>query len=237
MNAALILVVLGTVAAGIAWLVLRQRRIDRERHFDRRVHARKLGWTYDDARAGPIDYRFSGAGEGVAWQMWYDSDRGDEAPTPRAHWQSTNVRTPALALVIIGRRRFDLESGVVGQVLFGVVGGIAQAMTGADSRPDKSGFYESAIDLKEGSTAFRERYAIAVAPDMPRGWVDEELQSLLMRWPSKTGPAFRGEDSLEVTLGAGGLRVVAQRMPEDFAYWQQLARLGEHLARRLIASR
>lgn len=236
MNVALILVVFGAVAAGVAWLVLKGRRVERERHFDRRVHARKLGWTYDGERAGRIDYRFSSAADGVAWQMWHDSDRGDESPTPRAHWISTNLRTPELALVIIGRRRFELESGVVGQVLFGVVGGIAQAVSGREIGADKSTFYDGAIDLPVGGAAFREHFAVAVAPDMPHGWVDEELQSLLVNWPSN-GHAFRGEDSIEVTLGADGLRVVAQRMPEDFAYWHHLARLGEHVARRLIASR
>jgi len=237
MNAALILAVLGAGAAGVVWLMRRARRLERERHFVRRVHARKLGWTYDDERAGRVDYRFSGTASGIAWQMWYDNDRGDESPTPRAHWLSANVRTPALALVITGRRRFELESGVVGQVLFGVVGGIAQAMTGRDSRPDKADFYESAIELTVGGVAFRERFAIAVAPDMPRSWADEEVQSLLAHWPATAGSAFRVEDSIEVTLGADGLRVVAQRMPEDFAYWHHLARLGEHLAHRLIASR
>jgi hypothetical protein len=237
MNVALTLIVFGAVAAGVVWLVLRGRRFERERHFDRRVHARKLGWTYDGERAGRIDYRFSSVADGLTWQMWYDSDRGDESPTPRAHWLCTDLRTSTLSLVIIGRRRFGLESGVVGQVLFGVVGGIAEAMSGRETNIDKSSFYDSAIDLPVGGTAFRERFAVAIAPDMPRGWVDEELQSLLTHWPSTAGRAFRGEDSIEVTLGADGLRVVAQRMPEDFATWHHLARLGEHVARRLIGSR
>lgn len=237
MNMGLALLVFGAGAAAVGWLVLKARHLERERHFQRRVQARKLGWTYDNERSGRIDYRFANAAEGVAWTMWYDSDRGDKSPTPRAHWRSTNLHTPSLSLVIIGRRRFGLESGVVGQVLFGVVGGIAQAMTGRTQGADKPTFYDSAIDLSEGKPAFRERFAIAVAPDMPRGWVDESLQALLLRWPEAGGPAFRGEDSIEITLGADGLNIVAQRMPEDFAHWHHLARLGEHVARRLIASR
>ncbi len=69
---------------------------------------------------------------------------------------------------------------------------------------------------------------------MPRGWVDDELQSLLTNWPSATGTAFRSEDSVEISLLTDGLKIVVQRMPEDFASWQHLAQLGEHVARQLV---
>lgn len=236
MKEAIAFVLLAAVAAALAWLGLAHRKRLRERHLQRRVMARKLGWTYVDRRSGRIDYRFAHAANGLAWQMWFDSDRGNRSPTPRACWLSANLRTPTLSLVIMGRRRFGLESGLLGQVLLGVVGGIAQAMTGRDGAPDKSSFYNSALDLQEGSPAFRERFAIAVAPDMPRDWVDDELQGLLTRWPSAASKTFRSEDSLEVNLDADGLRIVAQRMPDDLACWQHLARLGEHLARKLIAA-
>jgi hypothetical protein len=69
---------------------------------------------------------------------------------------------------------------------------------------------------------------------MPRGWVDEELQSMLMNWASATAKNFRTDDSVEVNLRADGLQIVVQRMPEDFASWQHLARLGEHIAQQLV---
>jgi hypothetical protein len=69
---------------------------------------------------------------------------------------------------------------------------------------------------------------------MPRGWLDEELQSLLLNWPKpKRGPAYRSDEKVEVTLGPDGLQIVAQQMAEDFAFWNHLARLGEALAQRL----
>jgi hypothetical protein len=68
---------------------------------------------------------------------------------------------------------------------------------------------------------------------MPRGWVDDELQALLTNWSAATR-SFRCEDAVEINLGADGLQVVVQRMPEEFASWQQLARLGQHVARQLI---
>jgi hypothetical protein len=237
MTTALVLTLFASVAGALTWLHLLQRARRRERQFERRVQARKLGWSYVDERDGRIDYRFAGASEGLAWQMWYDSDRGEKSPTPRACWLSANVRTSSLSLVILGRRRFGFESGMVGQVLLGVVGGIAQAMTGRGDGPDKSSFYGAAIDLQAGRPLFRERFAIAVSPDMPRDWVDDELQALLLRWPSAGGTAFRSEDGVEVNLGADGLRIVAQRMPEEFVCWQHLARLCEHLARNLIAAK
>lgn len=234
MKGLLALAVIAAVAGAIIWLALKLRQIERQRHFERRVQARKLGWTYDEQRQGRIDYRFAGSAAGIEWEMWYDSDRGDKSPTPRATWRSNNLRTQALSLVIIGRKRFGLESGVVGRVLMGVVGGIAQAMTGHEGGPDETDFYDSAIDLPEGRPLFRERFAVAIAPDMPRGWVDEELQSLLMNWAPPEGRNFHADDSVEVNLRANGLQIVVQRMPEDFASWQHLARLGEHIAQQLV---
>jgi len=233
MNAAIAIVLFSTISGTLVWLVSMARRKEREKHFERKVQARKLGWSYDDQRAGRVDYRFSGAADGVAWQMWYDSDRGDRSPTPRAYWLSGNLRTPRLSLVIIGRRRYGLESGVVGRVLMGVVGGIAEAMTGRAAGSDKTSFYDSAIELPEGRPSFREHFAVVAAPDMPRGWVDDELQALLTTWTT-TPRSFRSEDAVEINLGGDGLQVVVQRMPEEFTSWQHLARLGQHLAVQLI---
>lgn len=233
MQAGTAIVLFAAIAGALAWLVMFARRVERQKHFERKVQARKLGWTYDDRRSGRVDYRFSGAVDGIAWQMWHDSDRGDKSPTPRAYWRSSNLRTPGLSLVIIGRRRYGIESGVVGRVLMGVVGGIAEAMTGRAVGSDKPSFYDSAIELPEGRPSFRERFAVVAAPDMPRGWVDDELQALLTTWASATR-SFRSEDAVEINLGADGLQVVVQRMPEEFASWQHLARLGQNVARQLI---
>src|SRR5512141_2833653 len=108
--------VFAAFAGGIAWVVARGRRIQKQADFDRTVRARKLGWRYDGARDGRIDYRFAGERGGVAWTMWYDSDRGDNSPTPKAYWQTENLRTPRLALVILGRKRFGFESGTFGRL-------------------------------------------------------------------------------------------------------------------------
>lgn len=166
--------------------------------------------------------------------MWWDSDRGDKSPTPKAHWQSANLRTPQLSLVIIGRKRHQMESGVVGRMLTDIVTGVTRALSGSEVRVDKSQFYESATTLDEGRAAFRDRYAVALSPEMPRGWLDEELQASLLDWPNpKRGAPYRSDEKVEVTLGPDGLQIVAQQMPEDFAYWNHLARLGEALAQRL----
>nr|MBA3254012.1 hypothetical protein [Burkholderiaceae bacterium] len=217
--------------SGVTWLVVKGRQLNRQRDFERRVHARKLGWTYFGTGEGRVDYRFSGSASDIEWAMWYDSDRGDRSPTPKAHWQSANVRTPQLSLVIIGRKRYQMESGIVGRLLIDVVTGVAQAVGGGQVRADKTEFYESALTLDEGRAGFRERYAIAVSPEMPGGWLDDELQAALLDWPKpKRGALYRGDEKIEVTLGPDGLQIVAQQMPEDFAFWNHLARLGEALA-------
>jgi hypothetical protein len=206
------------VVGGIWWLIVKGRRLRKEQDFERKVQARKLGWKYDGERGGRIDYRFSGNAQGVDWSMWYDSDRGDDSPTPKAYWSTANIRTPELSLVILGRKRFQIESGAVGRILMGVASGVAQAMTGATGRADKAEFYETAITIDDGRPAFRERFVVAVAPDMPRGWLDSELQGLLLDWPStRHGSRYHGDE----------------RVDEDFGFWMHLARLGEALSQRL----
>lgn len=222
------------VGAGVAWLVAWNRRREQQADFDRKVRARKLGWRYDGTREERIDYRFAGAHGDIAWTMWLDSDRGQESPTPKAWWRCENLRAERLSLVILGRRRFGMESGVVGRLLIGVVSGIAAAASGRESSPDKPAFYESAFLIESGLPAFRERFAVAVAPEMPRDWLDEDLQRKLMQWP--VGRAtFKPEDAIEINLGPNGLSIVVRQMPDDMAHWQHLAGIGEVLAERLAA--
>jgi hypothetical protein len=224
------------IGGGLFWLAAKGRELERRRDFGRKVLARKQGWIYNGDRSGRIDYRFTGNTQGVDWQMWFDSDRGDKSPTPRAHWKSANLRTPKLALMILGRRRFQLESGAFGRLLAGVAAGVVQAVSGLELRSEKAEFYESAVEVEAGGPAFRERFAIAVAPDMPKAWLDAELQQQLLGWPVSDGTRFHAEDSVEIMLQSDGLRIAVDRMPQDTACWVHLAKLGEHLARRLVAA-
>jgi hypothetical protein len=229
--------VFAAVGGGIVWLVLKSRQLEKQAAFDRAVRARKLGWNYDGSRDGRIDYRFAGQEGGVAWSMWYDSDRGDDSPTPKAYWRSDNVRTPRLSLVILGRRRYALESGMFGRLLMGVVSGIAAAPSGRDGAPDKVEFYESAVLLEIASAAFNQQFAVAVTPDMPRGWLDEDLRKRMLRWPAgSASTAFKPEDAVEINLGPTGLSITVQKMPEGMAHWQHLAGLGQQLAARLASA-
>lgn len=237
MSAFLVFTLIAIVSIGAVWVTTKSRQLRKQQDFDRKVQARKLGWTYVATQEGRVDYRLSGNARGIEWSMWYDSDRGDESPTPKAYWQTSNVRAGRLSLVIIGRKRYQMESGAVGRLLIDVVTGVAQAIRSDQNslRADKSEFYESAVTLEEGRAAFQERYAVAISPEMPRGWLDEELQALLLDWPRrKRGASYRSDEKVEITLGPDGLQIVAQQMPEDFAYWNHLARLGEALAQRLV---
>lgn len=224
------------VIAGFLWAVKKGGEIQRRLDAERRVLARRSGWTYAGERDGDVDYRFTGDSGGIAWQMWYDPDRGDRSPTPKAYWHSDNVRTPRLSLVVIGRRRYGMESGTVGRVLMSVVAGLAEAMTGAEGRVDKAEFYESAVEAAGLPASFRERFAVMVAPDMPRDWIDVSLQSLLTRWPVANSAGFSIDDAVEITLNERGLRITVRRMPQDTACWRHLAQLGEHVARRLAGA-
>lgn len=226
------------IAGGLGWLVVKDRQREKRADFDRAVRARKLGWRYDGTRDGRIDYRFAGGRDGIEWTMWYDSDRGDRSPAPKAAWLSGNLRTERLSLVILGRRRHALESGTVGRLLMGVVTGIASAAAGRDAAPDKVEFYDAAVLLDEGRDGPDERLVVAVAPDMPRDWLDDDLRRRLTKWPAGRGAGgFRPAESVEVTLGPGGLSITVRKMPTDMAHWRHLAELGEDLARRLAAAR
>jgi hypothetical protein len=227
--------VLAAFGSGVAWLVVKGRQAERRADFDRAVRARKAGWRYDGRREGPIDYRFAGGGDGIDWTMWRDSDRGDDSPTPTAHWLSANVRTPQLALVILGRRRFTLETGAFGRLLMGLASGVAGAATGQPGAPDKPVFYDSAVLLEHGRPSFVQRFAVAVGPGMPRDWLDEAGQQLIQSWPGG-GAGFRPDDALEVNLGPRGLAIAVRRMPESMVHWEHLAALGQYLARRLAAA-
>jgi hypothetical protein len=93
------------------------------------------------------------------------------------------------------------------------------------------------VVLEEGGPPFNQRFAVAIVPDMPRGWVDPVLQQHLMQWPpGPGGQPLKAEEALEVNLGPRGLSVMVQKMPEDMAQWQHLAALGDLLAARLAAS-
>ncbi|MGH6623189.1 MAG: hypothetical protein ACREBN_04420, partial [Burkholderiaceae bacterium] len=166
MDGLIAIAVIAAVAGGLAWLISKGRQLQKKADFERKVQSRKLGWSYVGERDGRIDYRFNANSADVSWSMWYDSDRGDDSPTPKSIWKTSNLRTPSLALVILGTKRYQLESGAVGRVLLGVVSGVAQAMTGSEAKPDKAEFYESAVALDEGRAPFRELFTVAVAPDM-----------------------------------------------------------------------
>jgi len=221
---------------GFAWAVWKGGQIQRRREGERKALARSMGWSYAGERDGDADYRFDGDADGIAWSMWYDPDRGDKSPTPRAHWHSHNLQTPRLSLVVLGRKRYELESGAVGRVLMGVVAGVAEMMTGESGRIDKTGFYDSAVEATGLLPSFRERFAVVVAPDMPRDWVDAPLQSLLLRWPRDGSGRFSSQDAVEITLSERGLRITVQRMPQEAACWRHLAQVGEHVAQRLAAA-
>jgi len=232
------LAAVAVVGGGIVWLVRRNRQLEQQADFDRSVRSRKFGWRYDGTRDGRIDYRFAGGHGGVAWTMWHDSDRGDDSPTPKAYWLSENLRTPRLSLVILGRKRYGFESGMVGRVLIGVVSGLATAAAGGhENAPDKVQFYESASLLGEGGASFNDRFAVAVAPDMPRGWFDDDLRRRLLQWPAAGAKQFNPEEAVEINLGPAGLSIAVQKMPDDMAHWQHLAELGETIAARLVDAR
>jgi hypothetical protein len=231
------LAVVAAIAGGVGWLVVKGRQIEQRADFDRAVRARKLGWRYDGTRDGRIDYRFAGGRDGIDWSMWHDGDRGDRSPSPKAVWLSGNLRTDRLALVILGRRRHALESGAVGRLVMGVVTGIASAAGGHDAAADKVEFYDTAVLLEEGRDAPDERLVVAVAPDMPRDWLDDDLGRRLARWPQgRSAGGFRPAEAVEVTLGPGGLSITVRKMPTDMAHWQHLAELGEQLALRLTSA-
>ncbi|MGH6608752.1 MAG: hypothetical protein ACRECQ_00700, partial [Burkholderiaceae bacterium] len=65
MEALFVLTVFAFLIGGVGWLLVKHRERQKQQDFERKVQARKLGWSYDGSRDGRIDYRFAGGGDGV----------------------------------------------------------------------------------------------------------------------------------------------------------------------------
>lgn len=222
---------LAGLAGGLVWLYRHEQSRRTQQDAERYVLARARGWRYAREGAGDVDFRFAGESDGVAWEMWFDSDRSSKGNgrRPRAIWRSANLRSAELALLITGRRRYEVESGTFGRLALGAVGALAGALSGRAVALPRQAFYEYAVENEEARGALRERFAVLQSPRLPPGWLDVPLQAMLRQWPDSA----RGEPALEATLGPDGLQLEARGVPADAAFWQRFGELGLALAQRL----
>jgi hypothetical protein len=234
MNGVAIMVGLAALAAGCVWLYPREGGRRSRQDAERYVLARARGWHYQREGSGDIGYRFSGETDGVAWEMWLDRDRSKGAGSrrPRMIWRTGNLRTAELSLLIIDRRRYDLESGAFGRLAMSAMGEIAGALKGRQVRPQRESFYERAMERDGGNAAFRERFAVLQTFSLPGDWLDEALQTRLQRWPGHGARRSRADASFEASLGPDGLQIEIRGTPTDTA-WQSLGELGLALSQRL----
>jgi len=132
MAALLAFVVLAPSGGLLVWSPTPRRTNSSARDLERKVLARKEGWHYDgQRRAHRLPFT---AVPMVSTGRCGTTATARQVAESACLLSSTNLRTRELALVILGRRRYQMESGPAGRLIIGVVSGVAQAMTARTAR-------------------------------------------------------------------------------------------------------
>lgn len=252
---ALFLLVLAAFAALVVWLVRKNRQLLDARDAQFAAGARLQGWSYAPnpgysaiISRGPgalqrtededIAYSFEGELAGATWRMWYDTQRrfatrpGDSSSTTSvAVWAGESVRANALALLILPRLQYRLESSRIVGAVASAANSLIAAVSGGDPRESRQEFLRNSTEVQGSIPGFREFIVVLTGPGVLADWLDAELQSMLLHWPPGTAPA---KPTLTVSLGSGGLRIEVLR-PIDgrWEFWEHLGRLGAELTSRL----
>jgi hypothetical protein len=261
MGILLFVLVAAAFAAGVFWLVRKNRQITEQRNLLFSVQARHAGWRFElnpawrsadvmtSAEGGvpprseeeDIEFSFEGAVSGWPWRMWHDSGRryrtGNESSMPTAAWNCDELRTPQRSLMILPRWKYRFESGRIVGAIEGAVNlfarAIAEQMGREASGDTRQAFFKRAVEIKGTLAGFDSAFVVLAAVELPGGWLDESLQALLLRWPVAGNPAGRGP-AIEAQLGPDGLHLSFQNPPsQSWPFWEQFGRLGSTLAERL----
>jgi hypothetical protein len=218
------------------------------------LEAQKSGWRFElnpdfaqvrvhnplpGPRPAEPDQEFfiDGRTQGMPWRMWYDtgnrySSDGSASPAETAigYWQCQTKRTAALALLIIPRWQYKIESSRA----FGTLATVAKAFARPDAAADRDSrqaFYPHAVEVHTSNARLHDTYAILTSPNIPQTWLDNTLEELLLSIPKSR---FLTKPCLIASFGAQGLRLEFNCPDVDaWNFWQQFGRLGETLAKRL----
>lgn len=261
MGALLFLALAAAMAAGVFWLVRRNREITEQRNLLFSVQARHAGWAFElnpdyrsvtvttPAEGGvppgreqdDIEFTIEGAASGRPWRMWHDTGRrfrtGGESSMATAAWRCDGAGTPKRALMILPRWKYRFESGRIVGAIESAVNLFARAIAEQMGRePDgdtRQAFFARAVEIKGTRPGFEAAFVVLADPALPSGWLDAGLQSMLLEWPMPSGRSGRGP-AIEAQLGPGGLRLTFQDPPaQSWPFWEQFGRLGVALVERL----
>jgi hypothetical protein len=257
MKAVLFWFLFACVIGLVVWLIRKNRQLIEQRNQQFSVFARHEGWRFapnpqygsiiaSSARVRTEDddiaFTFDGRCEAFEWRMWYDANHRFEAASDdrssaiaSAIWLCQSVCTPELAMLILPRWQYRIESGRI----FGAIASAANAFMAAVAETDDSdtrqAFFKRAVELKGALPGFADAFVVLVGPEVRRDWLDEELQGLLLHWPKAT---TGGKLALEASLGSRGLRIVFQRVVSDaWPFWKQFGQLGQAIGLRLVAGK
>jgi hypothetical protein len=211
---------------------LRYKRVVRERAAARAIRARELGWRYDDARDGDIDFRMNGMTRGIRWELVYDSDRSSSDSSPKVIWRWREMPARRIELAIMGGMADRIAFGAAGRALIGLARRLG---AGSRNHPDGDDFYQHALKVDSDLTVFQKEWIVrARKPARFRGVASHELAELLTRWPDHSqGRAFQPAGVVNLTYDPDGLSLHCGYGVEEMALLEHLVKIGCAVASRL----
>ncbi len=232
---ALAAILVAAAACGVFLLVLAARRSNRlvqERAAERAARARELGWRYDGARDGDIDFRLSGTTRGIRWELVYDSDRSSSESSPKVIWRWKEKPAQRIELSIMGAMADRVAFGAMGRALIGFARRIRAKV---HSHPDGDDFYQHALKVESDLTVFQKEWIVrARKPAHFRSVASHELAELLTRWPDHSmGRAFQPAAVVNLTYDHEGLSLHCGHGVEEMALLEHLVKIGCAVASRL----
>ena len=194
------------------------------------------------SQAQDIPFEFDGTVAGAGWRMWYDNDRrsntgGSSSTMPTAVWHCAGLNTAHLSVMILPRWQYKVESGRVVGAIESAVGLFVSAVAGTDGHDSRQAFFQRAVQIKGSRPGFDQAFVALAGPEAPHGWLDDNIQALLMQWPAPIGRPSTAGFAIDARWDADGLRLTFLRPPECWPFWDQFGRLGQALAAQLVQAR
>lgn len=232
-----IVLVLVAGAGLIALLVFAIRRHSREvgqRAAERAARTRELGWRYDGARDGDVDFRITGTTRGIRWELVYDSDRSSSDSSPKVIWRWREKPARRFEVSIMSGMADRLSFGPLGRTLIGFARRLGAK---THSHPDGDDFYQHALKVESDLSVFQKEWIVrARNPAQFRSVASHELAELLTRWPDHSmGRIFQPAGVVNLTYDHEGLSLHCGHGVEEMAVLEHLVKIGCAAAARLSA--
>ena len=223
--------------AGLAllgWSVYRYNRLQKEHAEQRAVRARELGWEYDPARDGNIDFRIRGTSRGFRWELEYDSDRSSSDSSPKVRWFWRERPARRIELAIMGSMADRIAFGSLGR---GIISLARRLGVNSAAHPDGDDFYQHALKVESDLSVFQEEWIVrARRPNLLRPVASHEIAELLTRWPEHSfGKAFIPAGVVNLLYDHEGLRLDCAYGVTEMAVLEHIVKLGCAVAAKLTS--